>query len=81
MRSEASCRCSLSRTNNNTELYATILGRQAPWHVTDVQLRLKQEEIEVTVSSHVRAHRVARDPKLLGDRADRATLRMQLFTL
>lgn len=37
--------------NDNADLYATILGIRAPWYVTDVKMRLKQEEIEVTIAS------------------------------
>lgn len=37
--------------NDNADLYATILGIRAPWYVTDVEMRLKQEEIEVTIAA------------------------------
>lgn len=37
--------------SNNQELYATILGIRAPWFVTQVDVRAKQEEVTVTISS------------------------------
>lgn len=37
--------------NENKELYATILGIQAPWFVTSVDLRAQDEEVVVTIAA------------------------------
>ena len=39
----------MSRTSNNQELYATILGIRPPWFVTQVDVRAKQKEVTVTI--------------------------------
>ena len=35
--------------SDNRELYATILGIRSPWHVTDVKVQAKKEEVTVTI--------------------------------
>ena len=35
--------------SDNCDLYATILGIRSPWHVTDVKVQTKKEEIAVSI--------------------------------
>jgi transposase len=42
---------SLLGMSDNRTLYATILGIQAPWEVTEVDVNPKQEQVTVTISS------------------------------
>jgi transposase len=37
--------------SDKEELYATILGVRPPWHVTHVDVRVKQEEVTVTIAA------------------------------
>jgi transposase len=37
--------------SDNKELYAAILGVLPPWHVTQVDVRVKQEEVTVTIAA------------------------------
>lgn len=38
--------------SDQAELYATILGVRAPWYVTDVAVRVKQEDVTVMIEAH-----------------------------
>lgn len=42
----------LSSMSDKTDLYATILGVGAPWYVTDVAVRPKQEDVTVMIEAH-----------------------------
>lgn len=47
--------CNLSPMSDKTDLYATILGVGAPWYVTDVAVRPKQEDVTVMIEAHSNA--------------------------
>jgi transposase len=38
--------------NDKEDLYATLLGVRAPWYVTDVEVRPKQEDVTVMIEAH-----------------------------
>jgi transposase len=48
--------CILSFMTDKEELYATILGVREPWHVTEVDVRAKQEDVTVTIAARSDVH-------------------------
>lgn len=37
---------------DNAELFAAVLGVRAPWYVTDVEVRTKQQDVTVMIEAH-----------------------------